>query len=919
MSCKLNLTERDKQFIYIAIFLLVVSGSVLTFLYQLNETKKPVSSALRAVPTTTSFILESKQSPAIWKKISETNLIWEALLQVKQVHKLNEQIRFFDSLYQIIPGAKELFEHHSLFISAHKTSEDELHFLFLFNIPRNLGASFIHDLAREHFPDRTSNIKAYDEAEIYSSQAQDHSFSYTIYRDIFIGSFNGMLVEDAIRQLNAGSSIEDEFSFQKIISTAGEQADANIYIRYKNLPHYLSFFTKKDYAGDLALLKNFADWSALDLKIKTNMILLNGFTSCNDSLSRFLSLFKDQKPQDPAFLEIVPAKTAAFIHFGFSNFKTFYREYAKMLMNDHRVNEIENIHQSCNCDTRENLLSWIENEIALVILNNTSAPGDAVKSHNYFAVLRARDIDEVIPKLSPFADTAYAISDSVKGEVKIYPLKNPKLLPAFFGNLFSVLEGNCFATIEDYVVIASDSLALFDFISQASAGKTLASSLQFKSFAENVSGESNVYMYANIPQSHSLLKKFLNEKTSVLFEENKELAKKFESVAIQFNSDENDLIYNNIYLKYNPVYKQETATLWETRLDTLLEGRPHLVKNHYTQGNEIFVQDKNHTIYLISGTGKILWKRIIPGKIISDIYQADALKNNKLQLLFNTSTQIYLIDRNGKDVAGFPVKLPSPATNGIALFDYEQNKNYRILIACENKHLYNYEISGKPVSGWEFPMLRGIMKKPMQYFALEGRDYLTGADHAGHIYLAERNGKIRAEVKTKFPWSGNNAFFIDPGKNLGKTRLISTDSTGNIIRLYLNGNIENIKIEEFTPNHIFNYIDINNDKSPEYFFQDNGKIIVFSQDQLRYPLFEHRFESTGSCSLSFFTRNDGKNYILASNDLEDKVYCFYDRGQIPVGFPLVGSGPSCAGPLNNPQELYVITGQGNILYCYPLH
>jgi len=34
-------------------------------------------------------------------------------------------------------------------------------------------------------------------------------------------------------------------------------------------------------------------------------------------------------------------------------------------------------------------------------------------------------------------------------------------------------------------------------------------------------------------------------------------------------------------------------------------------------------------------------------------------------------------------------------------FDYDNNNDYRLLITCKNKRIYNYTIKGKKVKGWK--------------------------------------------------------------------------------------------------------------------------------------------------------------------------------------------------------------------------
>ena len=48
----------------------------------------------------------------------------------------------------------------------------------------------------------------------------------------------------------------------------------------------------------------------------------------------------------------------------------------------------------------------------------------------------------------------------------------------------------------------------------------------------------------------------------------------------------------------------------------------------------------------------------------------DYYKNGKLQLLFAGRDYMHLIDRNGNYVDKYPVKMRTPASNTLALFDY---------------------------------------------------------------------------------------------------------------------------------------------------------------------------------------------------------------------------------------------------------
>lgn len=906
-------------------FLLVLLSGIVSFLYYFRETKRPVSSAIRAIPASAALIIETRQTHESWKKLSETNIIWEELLQVEYLSRLNNEIRILDSLYLLKPGVKEIFTDHSLFISAHMTEEKKFNFLFLFIVPPSVGSNAIYMLSKENSAGYIQTEKEYDGAVITAFHSPENNFSFTVYNDIFIGSFNAMLVEDAVRQINSGVSLQDDFAFNKVACTSGEKADVNFYINHRFFPQMANVFTREKYAPFLLSLKNFADWTALDLKIKPNVLLLNGFTFSNDSLNKFLNFFKQQKPQEAGFTGIIPFNTAAFFHFGFSNFSAFYKEYDLYLENGAREEKISAVNKECHCDVQKALLSWVENEMAVVITEPTPGnefPGLSEEERNappnFFAIFKSNNMDEAKRLLATVADSVARDPGDTVFDYEIKKLKFPGIYPLLLGNLFSNIRSGFFSITEDYIVFANENGALRDFASHYKSEKTLSGNLNYTAFSENLSSESNLFIYSNINRSSGLFGQYISREYLEDFDENKELFRKFEAVAIQYSSDNNDLFYNNVFLKYNPVYKQETATLWETRLDTVIYTMPFLVTNHYSGTKEIFVQDNANNIYLISGKGKILWKRPLPEKIEGRVSQVDGFKNNKLQMLFNTSSFLFLIDRNGKDVAGFPVKLKAPAANEVSVLDYERNKNYRLVIACKDSLLHNFEINGQPVKGWEFPKLKSPMSRPVRYFSLEGKDYLVGIDDIGNVYAFDRSGKSRINVKAKIPVSANSDFFIEPGKNIGKTRLVSTDSSGNIIRLYFGGNIENIRIDNFSDKHFFAYHDINNDKSAEYIFLDKNELRVYSQDQLRYSIFNYRFDADIVQKPGIFEFPGNLVRIGIADSKSGKIYLFEDNGTQPEGFPLLGSTLFSVGDLNRDGELYLVTGSGSNVFTYLL-
>lgn len=142
----------------------------------------------------------------------------------------------------------------------------------------------------------------------------------------------------------------------------------------------------------------------------------------------------------------------------------------------------------------------------------------------------------------------------------------------------------------------------------------------------------------------------------------------------------------------------------------------------------MFVQDDSRTVYLINDMGRILWKLPIDGKINSEVYQVDFYKNGKLQYLFSTSEKLYLIDRNGNYLPRYPLAFKSSCPSGITVYDYDNDRNYRVFAPCADRKIYLYELSGDLVEGWSQPQSDNDPVSKVYYFRVADKDYIVFAD-----------------------------------------------------------------------------------------------------------------------------------------------------------------------------------------------
>src|SRR5690606_27793232 len=131
----------------------------------------------------------------------------------------------------------------------------------------------------------------------------------------------------------------------------------------------------------------------------------------------------------------------------------------------------------------------------------------------------------------------------------------------------------------------------------------------------------------------------------------------------------------NVVVSYNASEKESSEYLWDTQLADAMQGVPHVIYNHRSKSKNILVQDKSNTIYLLTNTGSIQWKKQLNGPIMGHVEQIDIFANGKLQMVCNTQSSLYVIDVLGRDVKGFPVKLKNKASAPFQVFDYEKDND----------------------------------------------------------------------------------------------------------------------------------------------------------------------------------------------------------------------------------------------------
>lgn len=875
----------------------VVCVGLLLFILLKKSDKGQQVPAAEAVPANTIVFIEQIDYTFFADDFSGSNSLWDELKSRYVFMKFDSVASRWTDRIRQMPILTSRLQDGALSISLHLQGKSSHSLLFYVDLGEQVSSQQIENEIRVMAgSDAEINTRRYEAVELTdvsfgSTQGADQ-FSYVIANGLLIAGSSSILLEDAIRSLHSGGGILHREGFRVVAETAGKYVLGNVYLNYDQLDALFFPLVENQYQGELSSLSEFAQWGEFDLDLREDAIILSGMTYASDSLENWLNIFRNQSPVRMEATSFVPSNVSEFQAYGISDVGKFITDFG----NELRKRDLFGRYQLMDNESKKvlgegmfgGLLELLNDEIAWFTLADQK--NDA---YHEVVIMEVRSRSEAVAKMTTWVSamaaargkelsdyaSRYQLDDQVSFDIYSFPEIHYEL-PA----VRKLLKTH-FAFYDNYIILSEAEQAVSRTIYQNVLHKTLENEIFYQNVNNLMSTRANFTCFIKPEQYLARKTTMMNRDARSLKDSIRETLRKIPGIIIQFSS-EDQIFYSNINLSYSSKIREKALTVWESLLDSTIITKPWLVTNHYTSEKEIMVQDASHALYLVNSTGRVLWKIPLDGPVLSDVYQVDYYANGKLQYLFNTPGSIHLVDRNGNYVEKYPVKLRAGATNGMALFDYDKRKEFRIFVACDNRRVYVYDLEGKTVPGWSFRRSEGIVQQPVQHFRIGEKDYLVFSDGI-RAYFLDRRGRERIDPKTPVVVSENNQFYLDMNIAGNSPRFVTTDSTGKVIGITINGNVEQLLEYEASPDHYFRIKDLDQDGKAEMIFTDGNALEVM--------------DLSGRKEFSYRTKNDigmvPDIYEFSSADLKlgfvdkekNQIYLLNSDGSMYEGFPLEGN------------------------------
>ncbi|MFT5861997.1 MAG: hypothetical protein ACI828_000643 [Flavobacteriales bacterium] len=690
---------------------------------------------------------------------------------------------------------------------------------------------------------------------IQGFKTENRDYFYLLQNEIVMISTSQLLLENTLREADE-DPIPDPY-FDRAYSTTSSNA-TSILVRGQSASGiWQDLFPK----GPSQSLTDTFSWASVDLDASQNDIKLSGVLLVQDSVDLKLDLLRGTLPVTNTIANITPLSAQSVTSITYTDWEVFKNNQSQFLKVDPTKFNIQG----------DPYLSSFQ-EVGHIILNE----GEAI----------------IGVSLDPTL-TLEGLSGSKKTgtfrQFSLFEMEEKNAFAKAYTPLLSLPSVKLYCQMDNFFIFTENQEVLESIIANYQNNATLAKSETFKNTARLLSSASSLLHIEFLNQGR--YKQWRREKAPKITLEG------YPYLTTQLIQERNFLHFNLVVNKNElPDAQGAVSQIANVKLNNDILMAPQLVKNHRSKGMDVVVQDINNTLYLISNSGKVLWQKELDSPIQGDVQQVDLYRNGRLQLAFNTENTFYILDRNGKEVKPFPISFQNPITQPLAVFDYENNRNYRFLIV-QNDALNMYDKNAKPVNGFVFDKAGSSIIQPPQHIRISNKDYILVTESNGTLNILSRTGKSRIDVKETIDFGDTPVLTSD-------NKFLIYNVNGDKITIGTNGTM----IENAT-----------NIGSGAAIIQSGSTLVSLRENDLQIKGIAVALPFGMYTSPSIATIRN-KKYIAVTNIETSEAYIFDTNGKELDNFPVYGISTADIGLLERNKGLgFVTQGDSQSILIYKIN
>lgn len=552
-----------KRILYGFLGLIVLYLCYLAYVFILSP--KTNLQSIYLIPKDAVFIIESEQPVESWEKISKSEG-WRHLKKNAYFSDLTENIQKVDTVFNDNHKLFEFFDNRSLFISIHMISPKDYGIFYVLDLKRiaklQLLKTYLNTLLDDGY---VLSKRTYHEHEIL--EVHDRESKETMYlafiKNQLVASYTHTLVEASIDQYME-PVLGRNLNFLEINQKVGHEDLFRMYVQYHYFDDYIKMYSDRPSDWVQRVSENFL-FSGFYFDLDENSTLTaNGYTNISAVNEYYLEALQKSGTAERSIPQVAPNSTALYISYGFDSFSEFYKNFEMVQQNDPEQFEsyqkgIAKVEKFLKIDVKENFVSWIGDEIAVLQIQSHITKG----KNDMALVLKANDaedaktnLDFVVEQIRKKTPVKFKAVNYKDYEINFLSIKG--FFKMLLGGRFDEFDKPYFTQIDDFVIFSDSPNTLKGIIDKVSDGDILATSEEFKNFDKKFDSESTVFVYSNVPLLFDNMYALADAATKQKMRKNKDFIICFPQVGLQLTPEE-DLFESRLVLNYQDVQDVKKA------------------------------------------------------------------------------------------------------------------------------------------------------------------------------------------------------------------------------------------------------------------------------------------------------------------------------------------------------------------------
>ena len=556
-------------------------------------------------------------------------------------------------------------------------------------------------------------------------------------RSVVIVSESETLVKSSRRHLEKSISIMDAVGFAEA-SSAVSGSDVAFFANSHAKMLMSGIFARK-YASHHPFVASMSQWIAVDLnKADGSGLYASAVPVFGGDPSEFMTVLSKSQPAVSKVADMLPSYTISAVSLPMKGTDAYVDAYQAYMDSKQSLQSFRKKRKDLQTRTGINPEDFMKRLDVKEMARATFMTGGALDTVNLMRIGREDTLIFVGTDNKSFKNYVPAIHS--------WPYAS--YASSVFGKFFDIKDESCFTYMDGWIISGS-----LKAVEEYVAGKTLEYTLveymadagQKDVFSSSPTSLVAYFSLTEHKDGHArIFDKSFAEALKPLYEETD-----YCPLIMNVTNGKNGL---------RAGMQMPRLTLMKTKApeherDTtvVIPQGPFLVKNSGTGKNNHFYQNQHGSLCLQEEGGKGLWGVPFKGKLCGTAHNVDYYANGKLQIIFGSGSSIYIIDRLGRFVSGFPMDLGKEILLGPDVYDFNGTRAYNIMVLHKDNTIEMYNLKGKKPSSWKTITAPETIKGLPERIIVGGNTYWV----------------VRTSVQTLiYPFGGGSAVTVFKGDQM---------------------------------------------------------------------------------------------------------------------------------------------------------